>query len=195
MDFDFDKIAKMSPEDQFDAAGRMLNQIAAFHGDFIAALVKSDDRAAVIAEAGARRGLATFPDLIERRGHDEALRMAAGRFGDSIWDALEEVSSRARGIFRAAQDMAGETPVPPLTPHTPGVRDFADRLRYFADLFERRGGYWEAAEAAADDLKLEQEFEGIEGPLLDHFVAQKKADYAGLALLMTCIESVLEVRG
>ena len=192
MDFDINKLASMPLDERMEAVVGGMRRVTAVHAAFIAGLMRSGETPKAIAEAGAHFHLKLLPaDLIEKLGAEAALKRAAGLFVDQMWEALSQTTEYALFIFRAAQDLAGDTPTPPPAAHAPGAREFADRLRYYADTIERAGGYWEAAYNIADDLVGEQEFEGFEGSLPSHFAAQIKADSTGIALLRVCVEETL----
>ena len=192
MDFDINKLASMPLDERMKAVVGGIRQATAVHAAFVAGLMCIGENPKAIAEAGAHLRLKLLPaDMIEKLGAEVALKRAAGLFVDQMWEALSRTTEYALFIFRAAQDLAGDTPTPPPAAHAPDPREFADRLRYYADTIERAGGYWEAAGNIADDLDRDQEFEGLEGSLPSHFDAQIKADSTGIALLQVCVEKTL----
>ena len=195
MDFDINKLASMPLDERMEAVVGGMRQATAVHAACIAGLMRSGENPKAIAEAGARHRLGQLPaDLIEKLGAEAALKRAAGLFSDQMWEALSQTMEYALFIFRAAQDLAGDTPTPPPAAHAPGAREFAGRLRYYADTIERAGGYWEAAYNIADDLDREQEFEEFAGSLLSRFDVQIKADNTGIALLRVCVDETLADR-
>lgn len=196
MTVDSGELANMAPDEYLDTVliGQ-LRQMAARHATSIAGLMRDGDSPAVVAERCARRRLARLPaDLVDGLGADEALRRAAGLFCDELFGALSQVSEYALGIFRAAQDLAGNTPTPPPAKHAPDARALAGRLRYYADLLEQAGGYAGAADGIVDDLGVEHAAAGLAGSLLSRFEAAAKADSAGLALLLACVRGILVAR-